>query len=167
MGVRPTIRDSAREYVRKVFRHWWTVVVTGAAGILGIIQSIGTDLKVPVWIWLAIFALGFVYAQFQAFHDVVLEREKQRAQVQELTAAAAEPTREVALRQLQELIARGERVRTRMLSGEWSDHDCGGAWIDYWNEVMAFVRDLFPEHSARLLEREPPPGWIQEREAEQ
>jgi hypothetical protein len=46
-----------------------------AAGLLGLVESIDNNLKVPVWIWLAIFASGLVYAQFQAFHDVRVERD--------------------------------------------------------------------------------------------
>jgi hypothetical protein len=64
-----------REYVRKVLRHMWTVIVAVAAGLIGIVESIDNKLKVPVWIWLTVFGLGLVYAQFQAFHDVRVERD--------------------------------------------------------------------------------------------
>ena len=68
-------RESVREYVRKVFGHLWTVIVADAAGLIGIVESIDNNLKVPVWAWLTIFARGLVYGQFQAFHDVRVERD--------------------------------------------------------------------------------------------
>jgi hypothetical protein len=49
--------------------------VAVAAGLIGLVEGIDNNLKVPVWIWLTIFALGLVYAQFQAFHDVRIERD--------------------------------------------------------------------------------------------
>jgi hypothetical protein len=74
-------RDSVREYGRKVFGHLWTVIVAVAAGLIGIVESIDNNLKVPVLTWLTIFALGLVYGQFQAFHDVRVERLTSHAKV--------------------------------------------------------------------------------------
>ena len=61
-------RDSAREYLRKVLGHLWTIVVAVAAGILGLVESIDNNLKVPVWIWLTIFPLGLVLDSVRRFH---------------------------------------------------------------------------------------------------
>jgi hypothetical protein len=101
-------RESLREYVRKLFSHVWTVVVTFVAGILGVAQpvaqSFGKDLVVPAWIWLAIFACGFVYAQFQAFHDMRLEREG-------LTLALEEFVGDSHLTRLRQLYDQGFGVR--------------------------------------------------------
>lgn len=63
-----SIRNSLGAYVRQVFRHWWVVGMT-LAGLLGLVLSVYTALEVATWIWGAIFAVGFVVAQFLAYRD--------------------------------------------------------------------------------------------------
>jgi hypothetical protein len=64
-----------REWLRTVAQHWFAAVVAFVAAIIGVIQGVFVDLHVSLWIWLGIFAIGFVYAQLAAFSDVVEERD--------------------------------------------------------------------------------------------
>jgi hypothetical protein len=73
-------KSSVKPYIKAVFRHWAVAVVTFLAGVLGLAQGVAEstlsrDIQIPLWVWWGIFAVGFVYAQFLAFHDVRVERD--------------------------------------------------------------------------------------------
>jgi hypothetical protein len=63
------MRHSLRTYLAAVLRQWWTYAGI-AAGIIGYGLDVFTDLKLPVTVWIALFAGCLVIAQYLAYHDV-------------------------------------------------------------------------------------------------
>jgi hypothetical protein len=67
-------RHSMRLYVRGVFRHWVLLAIF-VVGMIGNGATLFGSFALPQWAWLALAALGFVGAQFSAYHDVRVERD--------------------------------------------------------------------------------------------
>jgi hypothetical protein len=80
---------SAREFGRKIIRHFIAVAVGVFGGILGIVDAVSaaaakpktTPFSIPLWVWLSLLAGGFLVAIFRAFHDVRMERDAAKAEV--------------------------------------------------------------------------------------
>jgi hypothetical protein len=133
-------RDSVREYARKVVGHLWTVIVAVAAGLIGIVESLDNNLKVPVWIWLMVFALGLVYAQFQAFHDIRVERDslledeaKRLARISRLFGT-----------ELREIRRKIEMAKAMAPTPHYShDFQLPGARWDEYDETLAAFPELY------------------------
>jgi hypothetical protein len=125
-----------REYVRKVFGHLWTVIVAVAAGLIGIVESIDNNLKVPVWTWPTIFALGLVYGQFQAFHDVRVERD---ALIEDEAKRLARVSRLFGT-ELREIRRRIEMAKAMAPTPHYSHayHLPGARWDEYDDLLAAF-----------------------------
>jgi hypothetical protein len=74
---------SAREFGRKIIRHFIAVAVGVVGGILGVVDAVSaaaakpgtTPFSIPLWVWLPVLAGGFLVAIFRAFHDVRMERD--------------------------------------------------------------------------------------------
>jgi hypothetical protein len=65
------------EYVQQVSRHWWSVVVGVAGGVL-FLTSLFVNISIPTWLGAAILLVGFSIAQFLAFKDMRQERDEAR-----------------------------------------------------------------------------------------
>jgi len=61
--------QSVKEYVPAVLKKWQGLIIS-LAGIIGIIINIWQWLIVPTWVWIVIIIVGFIIAQFLAFHEL-------------------------------------------------------------------------------------------------
>jgi hypothetical protein len=90
---------SLREFSIKVGHHIYALVVGVIGGVLGLVSAIYADTQptpappkaapplVPLWIWLPLLAGGFLVAIFRAFHDVRVERDAARDEIERRFAA--------------------------------------------------------------------------------
>jgi hypothetical protein len=77
-------------YVRAVFRHWFLLVVF-AIGLAGDVQTVRSSVHIPAWVFVALTIIGFVGAQFHAFHEMRMERDLADAALEELTKLGYAP----------------------------------------------------------------------------
>lgn len=74
------ISHSVAEYGERVWARWWSLIPAGVGAVLGLIalaeQSSIKHGFVPTWLWLTLLLGGLTVAQFLAFHDVRIERDK-------------------------------------------------------------------------------------------
>jgi hypothetical protein len=62
-------RASLGAHARAVGKYWVALVLGGAAGVIGVISSVAGWTQIPWWVWIAVFGLGLLAAQFRAFHQ--------------------------------------------------------------------------------------------------
>lgn len=79
---------SAGEFCRKTVSHWYAVGIGVIGGILGLASTLYAEAKpkahplVPLWIWLPLLAGGFLVAIVWAFHDVRMERDTAKDEIE-------------------------------------------------------------------------------------
>lgn len=80
------IRHSLKEYGPAVGKWWWIIVVTVALEAIGTwIFFLAEGMKMfPAWLLVAIPLVGLIVAQFFAYHDVRMERDKIKTERDEL-----------------------------------------------------------------------------------
>ena len=63
------------EYGRLLSRHWYTLVVSGIFGIVGVAETIaGTQWAIPPWVWWVGMGVTLVGSQFWAFYSLYREK---------------------------------------------------------------------------------------------
>jgi hypothetical protein len=84
-----TYLASLGEFARKVTHHVYAFVVGVVGGILGLASLVYAVVQpnvktplVPLWIWLPLLSGGFLLATFRAFHDVRMERDVERNEIE-------------------------------------------------------------------------------------
>jgi len=65
------------EYAQHVWRHWWSVVVGAAGGVLFLV-SLFVSISIPTWLGASILVVGLSIAQSLAFKDMRQERNEAR-----------------------------------------------------------------------------------------
>lgn len=79
---------SLGEFCRKTVGHWYAAGVGLIGGVLGLASTLYAEAKpkanplVPLWIWLPLLAGGLLVAIIWAFHDVLMERNAARNEVE-------------------------------------------------------------------------------------
>lgn len=81
---------SLKEYVPAIFRWWWVLVVFMIGDIAGIALTMWRNIEVPFWCWILLFLIGFVIAQFLAFHDVRIKRDEAIIKLHEIEKSRPE-----------------------------------------------------------------------------
>jgi hypothetical protein len=74
-------RESLALYAHAVLRHWFWVMFAGVLAVVGVLQEVLTSVALPWWVWLVLSFVAFSVAQYQAFHDLRLERDDARGRV--------------------------------------------------------------------------------------
>jgi hypothetical protein len=79
---------SLREFGRRVTGHVYSFVVGVIGGVLGLASAIyaearpGSASLVPLWVWLPLLAGGFLLAIFRTFHDVRIQRDAAKDEIE-------------------------------------------------------------------------------------
>jgi hypothetical protein len=79
-----------REFGDKVVHHYLAFGVGVVGGVLGIVNAVAaavarpgtTPFSVPLWLWLSLLAAGFLLAIFRAFHEVRMERDAAKGEME-------------------------------------------------------------------------------------
>lgn len=81
---------SVREFGARIISHVFFVAVGVVGGILGIVDAVSaavvkpgtTPFSIPFWIWLFMLVGGFLVAVTWAFHDVRMERDAVKGEIE-------------------------------------------------------------------------------------
>lgn len=115
------LRLSAVEFVRRVFRRWYLVLVGAIGGIVWVAQLAGVELKVPSWLPLAAIFGSLLLAIFWSFHDLRIERDRSHASAQGHADSRYDALSDLLGRSLA-IGAKLSEDRERIPLDAWQDH---------------------------------------------